>query len=259
MKTLWLEPRSNYPAFPVYLEYFARLPDRAALQSCGHARALLARLHGEAAEQDQFDLRLLHLKNDGQPRHAPTAIRIGARRQSLAISAVGRDAVECVQTNAPKIGALLARHFEIDPAQKFVRGECDVLPAPSVHNYRVPSLVVVRQNFEREREGVSFRTILDRSQYEHPKLVEQVGRVIIQGIERQAGICLLDLPSLMLGDIKIHRLAPVLVKPKVHFLVGAVSFRAGLIFKGPWHAGYLQSRGYGRIVATALIRASRAA
>ena len=251
MKTFWLRLRPNYPAFSVYLEYFARLPVGAALQSCGQARALLARLHGEAAEPDRFDLRLLHLTNGGQPRHAPTAIRIGARRQSLAISAVGRDAVECVQTNAPKVGAMLARHFDVDPAQKFVRGECDVQVAPSVRDYRVSSLVVVRRNFELERGGVSFQTILNEGQYEHPKLIERVSQVIAQGIERQAGICLLDPPPLVLGDIKIHRLAPVLVKPKVYFLVGAVSFRAGLVFKGPWHAGYLQSRGYGRIVSAA--------
>ena len=243
--------RSNYPAFSVYLEYFARLPDGAVLQGCGDGRALLARLHGEAAEADRFELRLLHLTDAGRPRHVSTAIRIGARRQSLAISAVGREAVECVQSNAPKVGALLAHHFKVDPEQKFVRGECDVQVAPTVHNYRVSSLVLVRRNFEREFEGVSFQTILNENLYEHPRLIERVNQVITQGFERQAGICLLDTPPLMLGDIKIHRLAPVLVKPGVYFLVAAVSFRAGLIFKGPWHAGYLQSRGYGRIFAAA--------
>ncbi len=243
--------RPNYPAFPVYLEYFARLPDNAAWQSCGQARALLARLHGEAAEQDRFELPLLHLTHAGQPRHAPTAIRIGARRRSLVISAVGSDAVECVQTNAPKVGALLAHHFNVDPEQKFVRGECGVHVAAKVHNYRVPSLVIVRRDFKRERAGVSFQEILNDNQYDHPLLIERVRDVITQGIERQAGICLMDLPPMLLGDIKIHRLAPVLVKPKVYFLVGAVSFRAGLVFKGPWHAGYLQSRGYGRMFAAA--------
>ena len=233
----------------MYLEYFARLPEKAALRSCGEARALLARLHDEVAEPDRFDLRLLHLTGAGQPRHAPAAIRIGARRQSLVISAVGSEAVECVQTNAPKVGAMLTRHFEAEPEQRFARGECELRMAPLVRNYRVPSLVLVRRNFEREDEGISFQAILDENLYEHPRLNERVVQVITQGIERQAGICLLDLPPLLLGDIKIHRLAPVLVKPKIYFLVGAVSFRAGLVFSGPWHAGYLQSRGYGRIFA----------
>ena len=241
----------------MYLEYFARLPENAALRSCGEARALLARLHDEAAEPDRFELRLLHLTGAGQPRHAPTAIRIGARRQSLVISAVGGEAVECVQTNAPKLGALLARRFEVEPEQKFVRGECDLQVAPSVRNYRVPSLVLVRRNFEREEGGISFQAILDENLYEHPRLIERVSQIITQGIERQAGICLLDLPPVLLGDIKIHRLAPVLVKPKVYFLVGAVSFRAGLVFSGPWHAGYLQSRGYGRIFKAASTAAFR--
>lgn len=235
----------------MYLEYFARLPDGAVLQRCGEARALLARLHGAASEPERFELRLLHLTNAGQPQHAPTAIRIGARRQALAISAVGSDAVECVQTNASRVGALLARHFNVDPEQKFLRGECDVQVAPTVHNYRVPSLVLVRRNFERDIEGVSFQRILNENLYEHPRLIERVSQVITQGIERQASICLLDTPPLMLGDIKVHRLAPVQVKPGVYFVVGAVSFRAGLVFKGPWHAGYLQSRGYGRIFAVA--------
>ncbi len=152
---------------------------------------------------------------------------------------------------------MLARHFDVDPEQKFVRGECDVQIAPFVHSYRVPSLVLVRRNFARQQEGLSFQTILNEGEYEHPRLIERVSQVVTEGIERQAGVCLLDLPPVLLGDIKIHRLAPVLVKPKVYFLVGAVSFRAGLVFKGPWHAGYLQSRGYGRIFAATPADASR--
>lgn len=234
----------------MYLEYFARLPERAALQSCGSARALLARLHGEAAEADRFDLRLLHLTSAGQPRHAPSAIRIGARRRSLVISAIGNEAVECLQTNVLRIGAMLAWHFDVSPAQRFVQGECDAQVSSSVRSYQVPSLVLVRRNFAREDNGISFQTILNENRFNHPKLIERVRQAVTEGIERQAGICLLDLPPVLMGDIKVHRLAPVLVKPKVYFLVGAISFRASLVLKGPWYAGYLQSRGYGRIFST---------
>lgn len=237
----------------MYLEYFASLPPDAGVRNCGGARALLARLHDEAAKPDQFDLRLLHLTKSGRPHHSPTAIRIGVRKQWLTISAVGVEAVECVQVNAPKIGGLLAQHFGAEPEQKFVHGECDLEIAASINDFRVSSLVLVRRNFEREQGGVSFQTILNDERYDHPMLIERVNHVISQGIERQSDICLLDLPPILLGDIKIHRLAPVLVKPKVYFLVGTVSFRAGLIFRGPWYAGYLQSRGYGRIVASARI------
>ncbi|MBE7156974.1 MAG: hypothetical protein INR62_00815 [Rhodospirillales bacterium] len=235
----------------MYLEYSARLPERAAWRSCGDARAFLARLHSEADTSERFDLRLLHLTDAGQPRHAPTAIRIGSRRHSLTITGVGREAVECVQANASKAGAMLARYFGVKQEERFVAGHCDVQAATSVRSYRISSLVLLRRGFGRDRGGHTFESILREGQYEHPALIEQVSRVIRLGIERQASICLLDLPLLLLGDIKIHRLAPVFVKANVYFLVGAVSFRAGLAFCGPWHMGYLQSRGYGRLSTVA--------
>ena len=220
------------------------------MRVCGEARGFLAKLQGLAAGPDQFDPRLLHLTNTGRPRHAPTAIRIRAHRQSLIVSAVGYEAVECLQTNAPKVQAMLTRHLGADPEHRFVQGECDLQIAPTVCSYRIASLVLLRRGFTQEFEGGSFQKILDENLYEQPKLIARVGQVITEGLERQAGICLLDLPLLLLGDIQVHRLAPVLVKPKVYFLVGTVSFRAGLVFRGPWHVGYLQSRGYGRIVAS---------
>ena len=176
-------------------------------------------------------------------------MRIGRRGRSFVISAVGTEAVECLMGNASKAGSLVARHFNVSLEENIRHGECDVRIIPKVCAYRIPSLVLLRRNFERVSNGICFRTILSENRYEHPALIEQVNRIIMDGIERQASVCLLDLPTLLLGDIQVHRLSPVLVKPGVYFLVGAVSFRAGLNFQGPWHAGYLQSRGYGRIFA----------
>lgn len=232
---------------PMYLEYFARLPDAHRLRNCRNARALLARLHAQAEPTSRFDLRLLHLEADGRPRHAPTAIRIGSRARSLMISAVGRTAVECVLGEAPKVGALVARHYGIDSEQSYRQGDCELRTSTTLCTYDVPSLVLCRRNFERERGGASMRQILSGGRLDHPHLLHWVQSAVTSGIERQAGICLLDVPAWLMGDIVVHRLAPVQVKPGVFFVVGAVSFRAALRLGGPWYAGHLQGRGYGRI------------
>ncbi len=91
------------------------------------------------------------------------------------------------------------------------------------------------------------RQIVTEGLLGHPMLLERVGRAVTDGIQRQAEVCLLDVPPALLGDVVVHRLAPVLVKKGVYFVVGAVSFRAGWRLTGPWYAGHLQSRGYGRI------------
>ena len=231
----------------MYLEYFVRIPREARLRNCRDARALLARLHERAEPVVRFDLRLLHLESKGQARHVSTAIRIGSRAHSLMISAVGSAAVGCLLSNASKAGALVARHFDIALEERCQQGECDVQTAAEVGTYDVPSLVLSRRHFDREQNGLSLRTVVTEGLFDHPALLEQVSRIITAGIERQASICLLDIPPTLLGDIVVHRLAPVQVKPGIYFVVGAVSFRAALHLIGPWYAGYLQSRGYGRI------------
>ena len=91
------------------------------------------------------------------------------------------------------------------------------------------------------------RKIVTQRLFDHPLLIEQIKRAVTDGVQRQADVCLLDVPPALLGDVTVHRLAPVLVKPSVYFVVGAVSFRAGWRLFGPWYVGHLQSRGYGRI------------
>ncbi len=91
------------------------------------------------------------------------------------------------------------------------------------------------------------RKIVTERLFDHPALLARVSRAVTDGIQRQAGVCLLDVPPALLGDVVVHRLAPVLVKTGVYFVVGAISFRAGWRLVGPWYAGHLQSRGYGRI------------
>ena len=231
----------------MYLEYFVRVPREARLRNCRDARALLARLHAQADPAARFDLRLLQLDEEGQPRHVPTAIRIGSRAQSLMISAVGSEAVACLLGNASKAGALVARHFGIPLDEHCQQGECDVQTAPKICAYQVPSLVLSRRRFDREQEGGAMRKIVTERLFEHPALLELVRRALTDGIQRQADVCLLDVPPALLGDVVVHRLSPVLVKTGVYFVVGAVSFRAGWRLVGPWYAGHLQSRGYGRI------------
>lgn len=165
----------------------------------------------------------------------------------MVISAIGTEAVGCLLSNASKTGVLVARHFGIDLEDQAEQGECEIQTAPRVLSYFIPSLVLLRRNFEREQQGISFRTIVTSGSFDHPALLDQVRRVIKAGIDRQANICLLDSPELLLADFEVRRLAPVLVKPGVYFVVGAVSFRSGIRFVGPWYAGYLQSRGYGRL------------
>ncbi len=231
----------------MYLEYFVRVPRAARLRNCRDARALLARLHEQAEPEARFDLRLLQLGDEGQPRHVPTAIRTGSREQSLMLSAVGSEAVACLLSNASKAGILVARHFGIPLDERYRQGECDVQNAPKICAYQIPSLVLSRRHFDRVREGISMRKVVTERLLNHPMLLEQVGRAVTEGIQRQADVCLLDLPPSLLGDVMVHRLAPVLVKPGVYFVVGAVSFRAGWRLLGPWYVGHLQSRGYGRI------------
>ena len=231
----------------MYLEYFVRVPREARLRNCRDARALLARLHEQAEPMARFDLRLLQLENGGQPRHVPTAIRIGSRGDSLMISAVGSEAVACLLSNASKAGILVAHHFGISLDERCQQGDCDVQTAPKICAYRVPSLVLSRRRFDREQEGVSMRRIVTERLFDHPALLERISRAVMDGIQRQADVCLLDVPPALLGDVVVHRLAPVLVKTGIYFVVGAVSFRAGWRLVGPWYAGHLQSRGYGRI------------
>ena len=231
----------------MYLEYFVRVPREARLRNCRDARALLAKLYERAECVARFDLRLLHLESGGQARHASTAIRIGSRAQSLMISAVGSAAVGCLLSNASKAGALVARHFDISLEERCQQGECEVQTAADVCTYNVPSLVLSRRHFDREQNGRSLRKVVTEGLFNDPALLDQVNRILMEGINRQAGVCLLDVPPELLGDIVVHRLAPVQVKPGIYFVVGAVSFRTSLRLIGPWYAGHLQSRGYGRI------------
>ena len=231
----------------MYLEYFVRVPREARLRNCRDARALLARLHAQAEPAAQFDLRLLQLEDGGQPRHVPTAIRIGSRAQSLMISAVGSEAVTCLLDNASKAGGLVARHFGVPLEEHYHQGDCEVHIAARICSYQIPSLVLSRRHFDRGQEGGTMRNIVTKRLFEHPALLERVKCMVADGIQRQANVCLLDVPPALLGDVVVHRLAPVLVKRGVYFVVGAVSFRAGWQLVGPWYAGHLQSRGYGRI------------
>lgn len=163
------------------------------------------------------------------------------------ISAVGRAAVECVLNNAPKVGALVARHYDIALEESYRQGECDAQMAATLCKYDVPSLILSRRNFDGEHNGITLRRILTERLLDHPVLLKLVRGTLESGVQRQADVCLLDVPSWIMGDIVVHRLSPVRVKPGVYFVVGAVSFRSGLHLSGPWYAGHLQSRGYGRI------------
>ena len=195
----------------MYLEYIVHIPADSHLRNCRDARALLARLHAAAMPAERFDLRLLHLEADGKPRHAASVIRVGSRTDALAISAVGSGAVECVLSNAPKIGALIARHSGVPLQETHRQGECEAHPTVKLCAYDAPSLVLSRRNFDREQDGVSLRRILTERCLDHPALLRQIRAVVTAGIQRQADACLLDLPNWLMGDIVVHRLAPVFV------------------------------------------------
>lgn len=226
----------------MYLVYRAQLPAKAHLAYDQEARKLLAKLLG--LEPESFPKEFLHVDDSGHYLGGLSPYRLRAVQGCLELSAVGRAATETLATNAHRVTSVLSRYFRCPISETRRAGLCDLSEGTRINLYKIQALVF-------QRQPAQYRDLMARKD---PQEAEQVVRELIEGrlrsgIERQANLLGIDVPYYVLDGVTFDEPVPVLVKERKFNLLARVAFRCSLVFHGPWHVGYLVSRGYGRIAA----------
>ena len=223
----------------MYLVYRAQLPEHIELDYDRQARQLLAKLLDESP--DPFPREFLHLRKNGY-LGGLSPYRTRGVRGCLEISAVGQVATERLAEHAHRVTAALSRYAGAPVSETRSAGICDLSEGARLNYYVIHSLVF-------QRRPSLHREIM---QAKDPERAQELVQTLVEerirsGIERQANFLGIDVPYYMLGNISFGQPVPVLVKPGKFNLTAKVNFQCSLIFSGPWHVGYLVSRGYGRI------------
>jgi hypothetical protein len=232
----------------MFLRFSINVPENRTLYRYGQSRELVAKA-AQAIGDQEFVRFLLWVDESHTPRSglAPFRYTTARRGKSLDILALGQPAVEQLLAKGHLISTALAQEFGTSPCDGREMGMCSIDFGRTPIHYRMPRMIIQKYQYEKkfgaaEREHKSGKT--------SEILLDHVAQVIGRDLVRQAELMAVDIPEeIQIGNVVLDDLKPVRVVPGRYNLSAAVRFSMSHKLRGPWAAGHLAARGYGRILA----------
>jgi hypothetical protein len=233
----------------MFLRFSIRVPKDRVLFRYGQSRELVAKA-AQAIVDQEFARFLLWVDGSHNPRSglAPFRYTTARRGKSLDIVALGQEAVEQLLTKGHMLSSALAREFGTSPCDGREIGRCSITLGRTPTGYRIPRMIIQKYHYEEK-----FRAAEREHKSGNPSVIlcDHVAQVIGRDLVRQAELMAVDIPEeIQIGNVVLDDLKPVKVVSGRYNLSAAVRFSMSHILRGPWAAGHLAARGYGRILMT---------
>jgi len=224
-----------------------KIPGDPRLHKTSDSRALVAKVLDGRSQDLDLVRALMHVDDAGKNRGSLSPVRFGARAQNvITLNVVGSSACEYFLRNSHRLTMALSEYFgcSIEESRHF--GPTTIEDTGRWFSYHIPAFVWQRGPVISEDlvEAVKANAITDAA------LLEVVEDQLRIGIERQCDLIGVDIPELLMFELKLFRLFPVPVGKgtKRYFAAATIDFRSNVHLLGPWHVGRLCGRGYGLIL-----------
>ena len=194
---------------------------------------------------------LFNFDDHGKSLNQLAAIRFGAGRGHGRIDAIGAEATALLDTVAPQITAMFKEDQEGPITERQYRGEVTAEQVDSLRRYQVRRIVLAKPpGGSRSKKAEQQRQWLERNPNDKSGLAAIIKAKIQDGLVAQAtafGIALPD--DFLLGTIGVDSIGtiPFMGRERRGIVAKKTTFQSNLKLVGPWHVGYLQTRGYGLI------------
>jgi len=231
----------------MYLIIDFKIPGEPGLRGTRDSRALVAKALAGRVQDDDLRGALMHMDEEGKSRGSLSPVRFGARAQNvITVSVVGSSACEYFLRNSHRLTLALCDYFHTSVEERRHFGATKIEDTGRWFSYHIPAFVwqrgpVISQDLV---AAVMANAISDAA------LLEVVEDQLRIGIERQCDLIGVDIPELLMLEIKLLSLFPVAVGKgtKRFFSAAKLDFRSNIHLLGPWHVGRLCGRGYGLIL-----------
>ena len=194
---------------------------------------------------------LFNFGEDGQSLNQLAAIRFGAGRGLGRIDAIGSEATALLDSVAQQITDMFREEQELPVTDRQYRGEVTAVRVDSLHQYQVRRIVLAKPSGGgRSKKADQQRQWLENHPNDKSGIAAIIKTKIHDGLVAQAtafGIALPD--DFLLGAIDVDSIGPIPFTGRESrgIIAKKTTFQSNLKLTGPWHVGYLQTRGYGLI------------
>ena len=216
-----------------------------------HRLAALAAEAGKAHPRTLVDPAMFHhhLTESGvcQNTNGLSPIRYGVSKTGMSITAVGEQAVECLEDNGHKLTRALSAMAGTPLRESWRRGHLGLRVTRGLNAYVLPRVLVTRQQTARVSVGADLS-----SGAFTPALATWLAQKIRDGIERQAALVGMALPEDESPIVAVTGIEKTTGwnRDGIHFgtLVHGIQMSSNLALEGPWAVGHLCLTGNGRVL-----------
>jgi len=235
-----------------YLTQIIHLGDREPVSPDGF-RAVIGALSDKYDEP--LPAGLFNRQQNGETLNHLPGVRFGGGKGIGRIDAVGDEAVDLLGAIGHRLTRMLGKDKGRVLREQRYSGEvtAERNERGRLHRYHCRRLYIAKSDGGgRSKRAQAARKRLVEKPDDTAAIVAMLEQRIRTGLERQAMTFDIDLPmDYLIGEITVAGVgpAPYAGKGTLGVVAKHVSFRSDLKLVGPWHVGYLQSRGYGAICA----------
>lgn len=231
-----------------YLTQIIDLGDREPVSPDGF-RAVIGAL--AAKYNEPLPPSLFNRGPDGKTLSGLPGIRFGGGRGVGRIDAVGEQAVETLSAMGHRLTRMLGKDKNKVLKEHRYAGDLLAETDGRLYRYHCRRLYLAQSNGGgRSKRAEALRKSLIENPGDTAAIAALVEQRIRDGLVRQGLTFGVDLPGdFLIGEVNVEAVgpAPYAGKGTLGIVAKKITFRSDVKLHGPWHVGYLQSRGYGAI------------